>query len=186
MTSNVAPFSRAIWSPMSNDLREARPDSFAHRSNVEDERALLEVREALGESDDVVDHVRGEIGHVWQSRENAALRRLRATGGREGRAGGREGAHVGGLAAVAHSKDVPVHRLRETKKGWLRLLERATGLSSSAHPEAAEAVKLQVKGLAVAIEELTDGFFLLGRELDGSVEHLFPLKADPPLHDLLL
>lgn len=25
MTSNVAPFSRAIWSPMSNDLREARP-----------------------------------------------------------------------------------------------------------------------------------------------------------------
>lgn len=36
---------------------------------------LLEVSEALGESDDVVDHVRGEIGHVRQSRENVALSR---------------------------------------------------------------------------------------------------------------
>lgn len=35
-------------------------------------RALLEVYEALGESDDVVDRVRGEVGHVRQSRENAA------------------------------------------------------------------------------------------------------------------
>lgn len=36
-------------------------------------RTLLEVCEALGESDDVLDHGGGEVGHVWQSREKAAL-----------------------------------------------------------------------------------------------------------------
>lgn len=60
------------------------------------------------------------------------------------------------------------------------------GLNTFAHPDATEAVKLRVKGLAVATDELPNGFLLLGRELDASGEHLFPLKADPPLHDLLL
>lgn len=111
--------------------RGVRPYWFVNTRRRRGTRALLEVCEALGEGDDVVNHVRGEVGHVWQGRENAvlsgifnllALLRFRGTSmmdGRERWAGGRERAIsrrcVSTLAAVAHHEDVSVHRLRETE-----------------------------------------------------------------------